>query len=350
MSKVRPPFRRLVFSALLFAQVVVCERNLFSADLLPPGFRPLPLGVHALVGGKIVPKPGETIEGGTMVIRDGIIRAVGKDVPVPEDARVWDMKGLVIYAGFIDAYLPLSATNPPLSTSASEPITHASLTAGGGVQFYGAPGQQTDRGKPGPGYEVSKITPEFRAVREYSPSEKTLSPLRELGFTAGVIAPGRGIVRGTSALVQLAEENPNEAVIKPDVFQHIGFETHESDERAYPGSLMGVIASIRQVFFDEQHYRAARADYLSKPEGRKRVEFDPSLEALSPAAEKKMRVALEPGSALMVDRARRLAEELGMELCVISSGQEWRRPDLLKPLNATFIVPIDFPTLPKLPS
>src|SRR5262245_34842707 len=82
MSKLRPPFRLLAVLALLFAQVVVCERNLFSADLLPPGFRPLPLGVHALVGGKIVPKPGETIEGGTIVIRDGIIRAVGKDVTV----------------------------------------------------------------------------------------------------------------------------------------------------------------------------------------------------------------------------------------------------------------------------
>ena len=125
MSKLPAPFRLLVFSALLFVQIVVCERNLFGADLLPPGFRPLPLGVHALVGAKVVTKPGESIDGGTIVIRDGIIRAVGKDVTVPDDARVWDMKGLVIYAGFIDAYLPLSATNPPLSTSASEPISRS---------------------------------------------------------------------------------------------------------------------------------------------------------------------------------------------------------------------------------
>src|SRR2546428_326494 len=112
-----------------------------------------------------------------------------------------------------------------------------------GVKFFGAPGVQTDMGNPGPGYEVAKITPEHRAVRDYSPKDKTLAPLRELGFTAGVIAPGKGIIRGTSALIALSEENPNEVVIKPDVFQHIGFETHESDERDYPGSLMGVIAT-----------------------------------------------------------------------------------------------------------
>src|SRR6266446_8115884 len=94
-----------------------------AADMLPPGFRPFPLGVHALVGAKIVIKPGEVLEGGTVVIRDGFIKAVGKEVSPPADARVWDMKGTTIYAGFIDPYLALGSTNPPVSSAASEPIT-----------------------------------------------------------------------------------------------------------------------------------------------------------------------------------------------------------------------------------
>jgi len=151
------------------------------AELLPPGFRPLPLGVHALVGGKVVSKPGEVIEGGTILIRDGFIKAVGKDIPPPPDARVWDMKGTTIYAGFIDPYLVLGTTNPPISTTESEPVGGASLTSPG-TSFFGVPGVQTDLGNPGPGYEVAKITPEHRAVRDYSPSEKTLEPLRELGL------------------------------------------------------------------------------------------------------------------------------------------------------------------------
>src|SRR5205823_2706820 len=53
--------------------------NASAAELLPPGFRPLPLGVHALVGGKIVVRPGEVLDSGTIVIRDGLIKAVGKD-------------------------------------------------------------------------------------------------------------------------------------------------------------------------------------------------------------------------------------------------------------------------------
>src|SRR5438093_13780096 len=88
----------------------------FGAEILPPGFRPQPLGVHALVGGKVVIKPGEVLESGTIVLRDGFIKAVGKDVTPPPDARIWDMKGTTIYAGFIDPYLVLGGSNAPVAT------------------------------------------------------------------------------------------------------------------------------------------------------------------------------------------------------------------------------------------
>jgi hypothetical protein len=305
MSKPPRPIHKILRSVLLWAfQFVWLAAPLPASDLLPPGFRPLPLGVHALVGGKVVIKPGEVLDEGTIVIRGGFIQAVGKDVPLPADARIWDMKGMTIYAGFIDPHLVLSATNSPAATSYVESVSAASLTSGG-IKFYGAPGAQTDMGNPGPGETVARITPEYRAVRDYSPKDKTLAPLRALGFTAGVIVPPRGIIRGTSALVALSDENPNEVIIRADVFQHIVFETRAGEERAYPSSLMGVIASVRQSFFDAHHYALDHADYQKHPQDRKRPEFNPSLEALAPAADRKMRVAFEPGSALMADRAAR---------------------------------------------
>jgi imidazolonepropionase-like amidohydrolase len=341
-----------------------------DSQLLPPGFRPLPLGVHALVGGKIVVRPGEVLDGGVIVIRDGFIKAVGTNVIPPADARVWDMHGTTIYAGFIDPYLTFGATNPPVATSDTMSIGANSLTSGG-VKFFGAPGAQTDMGKPGPGYEISRITPEQRAVQSWSPKDKELSPLRELGFTAGLIAPSHGIIRGTSAFVALTEENPNTVVIKPDVFQHVAFETVDSDDAGYPASLMGVIATVRQTFFDAQHYTALarQSGAATARPTQNRREFNPSLEALAPAVNKTMPVMFEPGSALMDDRAARMAHELGLDnFCIVSCGQEWRRPDLLKvvgqasslpvgstnagkmPAPLTFIVPVNFPTLPKLPS
>ena len=321
-----------------------------SGEILPPGFRPKPVGVHALVGGKVVVKPGETLDGATVIIRDGFIEAVGKNISAPVDARVWDSRGLTIYAGFIESYLPLGQTNQPINSGGTEQFNASSLTSGG-VNFLGVPGQRTDPGQTGAGYEVSKITPEIRAARGYSPDKKVIEPLRELGFTTAVVAPTRGIIRGSSALVALAESDPNEVIVKPDVFQHVAFETHEEDERAYPGSLMGTIATVRQSFFDAQHYSLDQADWQKKPSGRSRPDFNPSLEALSAAAGGKQRVLFEPGSALMVDRAARAARELGLVgAAIVSCGQEWRRPDLARETCATFIVPVNFPNLPKLPS
>lgn len=347
MNLVPPANIRLFVAPLVI--LVWLPVAVFGAELLPPGFRPQPVGVHALVGGKVVIKPGETLDVATVVIRNGYIESVGGNVTPPAEARVWDLTGQTIYAGFIEPYLPLPGTNAPVSTTETQPIHTDSLTSGS-VNFFGTPGQRSDLGASGPGHEISRITPELRAVTQYSPRDRTLSPLREQGFTAALIAPANGIIRGSSALVQLREDNPNAVVLKPDVFQHIAFDTRSTEERVYPASLMGVIATVRQSFFDAQHYALDHADWSGNPQGRKRPEFNPALEALSPAAEGKMQVLIEPGSALMVDRAARVARELKLDFALVSSGQEWRRPDLAKETGATFIVPVNFPTLPKLPT
>ena len=351
MSKALNLLQRLALLVFLWTlQLVWLTGTSSAAELLPPGFRPLPLGVHALVGGTLVIKPGEVLEGGTLVIRDGFIKAVGKGIEPPPDARVWDMKGTTIYAGFIEPYLVLGATNPPVSTSDTEPVSTASFTSPG-VKFFGAPGVQTDMGSPGPGYEIARITPEYRAVRDYSPKDKTLAPLRELGFTAARDCagqrhhsrhqrPGRAVRRRTRTTV----------ILKPDVFQHIDFETHSGDERAYPGSLMGVIASVRQSFFDARHYALDHADYQKHPQGRKRPEFDPALEALAPAANRKMRGRLrtrqrpDGGPSRPVWRASLDSTSASSPAVRNGAGPTWP-----KPRGATFIVPLDFPTLPKLP-
>ena len=80
------------------------------------------------------------------------------------------------------------------------------------------------------------------------------------------------------------------------MFQHIVFETHTTGDRAYPGSLMGVIASVRQSFLDAQHYALDHADYQKNPQDRKRPEFDPSLEALAPAADKRCGSSSSPAA------------------------------------------------------
>src|SRR6266550_4529216 len=92
--------RRVGWLLVKVAAVQAMLLSAWASDILPPG-------THALVGGKVIPKPGEAIDAGVIVIRDGKIKEVGKGIIPPEDARIWDMRGTVVYAGFIDPYLVL---------------------------------------------------------------------------------------------------------------------------------------------------------------------------------------------------------------------------------------------------
>jgi imidazolonepropionase-like amidohydrolase len=347
MSNRFPLSRRLFLRPLLLA---TCCAPLIAgaAELLPPGHRPVPPGVHALVGGKVVVKPGQTIEGGTVIVRDGFIEAVGRDVKPPADARVWDLKGATIYAGFIDIHLTTGSGGAPEAPSGEVP--HDEFTSAG-INFLGVKGDERDPGTPGPGERLDSITPEKRVVDGYSGPASLLRGMRELGFAAANVVPDKGILRGTSAFVALSDVNPNEAVLKADTFQHVAFELQRGndDDRRYPGSLMGVIAAVRQAFLDARHHTADWTDYRDRQMQRKRPAFNPAAAALADALEKKSFFMIEPRSALMVDRAARVAKEMDAALILVSSGQEWRRPDLAKATAAAFVVPVNFPSAPKLP-
>lgn len=330
-------FIRLVFASLLLTSTVAAR----AADLLLPGHRPKSPGVHALVGGRVVINPTNSLDNATVVIRDGVIEAVGRDVKAPADARIWPASNTVIYAGFIDPYLSIAGTNAAVSTTHLDPID--GLTSG--INFLGVESQEKVRLQPGAGYEVTSVTPHARMATGYTPASKTLEGLRELGFTSGNIVPSKGILRGSSAFVNLSDAPPNEAILRADTHQHIAFESQE----VYPKSLMGTIAVVRQTFADARHYVLDQADYRAKPTTRKRPDLNPALDALTPTLNKQTTVVFEPGSVLMCDRAAQLARELGLNFAVCASGHEWRRPDLMKAFNAPFIVPLNLPSAPKLP-
>src|SRR5580658_359752 len=60
-------------------------------------------GVLAIRNAKIVPVAGPVIAKGTVVVRDGLIEAVGDNVAIPPEAVVIDGEGLSVYPGLIDA-------------------------------------------------------------------------------------------------------------------------------------------------------------------------------------------------------------------------------------------------------
>lgn len=326
---------RLSLIALIMA-LVTCPGS--AADLRPPGFRPEASGLHALENARIVPRPGEFIPRGTIVIRDGLIVAVGEKVEVPAGARRWDMAGTTIYAGFIEPYWILES-KAPINTTGFQPIR-----AGSVVDFFGAENHAKTKLPAGAGYTIHGMTPERRVLSGFKPNQEKFKKMRALGFTAANIVPGEGILRGTSSLVGLAEGSLNEILLRPDCLQHIAFEPRKD---VYPRSLMGVIAALRQTFYDASHYRLDWEHYRENLLLRPRPSVDLGLAALQNLDQ---RVVIEPGSSLMVEQAMKLAKLFDFSFAIVACGEEWRRPELAKAANVPFIVPVNFPEVPKLPT
>src|SRR3954469_12153454 len=169
--------------------------------------------VHALTNARIVAAPGKTIEKGTILIRDGLIAEVGADVKVPAEARVWDLSGKTVYAGFIDGYsrldLPETLKPEPARTDTDPDDPSAKPKE---VPRESAKGMHSWN---------PRVTPERRAADYLNVDKKATKVLRDLGFTSALVVPGRGTIRGSSALINLDDGDIDTIVLSPVVAQHI---------------------------------------------------------------------------------------------------------------------------------
>jgi len=294
---------------------------LSNAHAAPPNTRPVEglrentPRVHALTGARIVVAPGRVIKHGTVVIRDGVIEAVG-DVEPPADARRWDLAGKTIYAGLLDAY--------------GEQTIEASAAK---------------RGSP---HWNSLVTPQLNVADHYEADAALNKTLRSQGVTARLVAPAAGILKGASAVVLTGDDPNREAILNAHAAQHLRLTVPRGRGRDnYPNSPMGAVALARQAMYDARWYRQAWAAYqadtsLSRPER------NDALAALQRYPESSHLLVADAPNELFVLRADRFAREFSLNVAIRGSGHEYKRLEAIKKTGRTVIVPLDFPKPPNI--
>src|SRR5437764_13895867 len=58
----------------------------------------------AVKAGKVIPVAGPPIENAVILVRNGKVEAIGKNLPIPSEAKVIDATGKVVVPGFIEAH------------------------------------------------------------------------------------------------------------------------------------------------------------------------------------------------------------------------------------------------------
>src|SRR6185436_13485051 len=74
---------------------------------------------HAIVGARVITVSGAVYDSATVVMRDGLITAVGPAVTPPPGARVIEGKGLVVTPGLIDGLSAIGLPAPARGGSGS---------------------------------------------------------------------------------------------------------------------------------------------------------------------------------------------------------------------------------------
>jgi imidazolonepropionase-like amidohydrolase len=300
----------------------------------------------AIRNAKIVTVSGATIAKGTVVLRKGLIEAVGENVQVPADAWVVDGEGMTVYPGLID---PLSTVGIPGAAPAAA-AAGTGRGGGGRNQAQANPLAAAAAAQPrsnGP-QDRPQTTSWAIAADEISATDRRIETVRGAGVTTAVTFPTRGIFAGQGSIIDLATaEKSGELVVESPVGQYIsigrgGF--GGGGGGGFPGSLMGIIAYVRQIYIDADYYKMQKEAYAKNPRGMERPQYDRALEGVLDSK----RILLPANREVEIDRIVRLAADL-KQPTIIYGAREAYRPDaiaLLKKAGLPVLVSMKWPTPP----
>ena len=295
---------------------------------------------YAITNAKLVPVSAPIIEKGTIVIRDGLIVAIGANVAVPGDARVVDGTGLTVYPGLFDAF-------GSIGIPSAAPAGGGSRGGGGAAAAIAALAAPTSTGnRAGNGSTADQprgVEPELSAADQVRLDDDALDGPRSAGITTALTVSSAGIFQGQSALINLAGSNAAAMIVKPNVAQHVAFSAGRGFGGGYPGSLMGVFAVLRQELLDAQRYRELKTAYARNARSMQRVEFDPSHEALLPALAGQQPVIMAANSQREIERALDLGKEFGLKLIIAGGSESYLMTSRLKAENVPVLLSINFP-------
>lgn len=305
------------------------RKHLFLWTILVPALFCQSPPVVAIRNARVHPVSGPVIEKGTVVVRNGLISDVGAAVTVPSDAWVLEAAGLDVYPGLIDGLssigIPEAAPNPSGSGPAARP--------GGGPQSLPPPAR---------GPEDRPLTNSWvRAADLLRPQERRVEPARSAGYTTSATFPAAGIFGGQGAIVNLGGEEAGRMVVQQGIGQYITLA--RNGFTAFPGSLMGTISYIRQVYLDADRYRTAKNLYSQKPQGLERPAYDRALEGVLESP----RVLLPAVSETEIHRMIRFAKELNVNPVLYGLLDGYKAPAAIKSAGVPVLVTLKWPETPR---
>ncbi|HEX8848700.1 MAG TPA: amidohydrolase family protein [Gemmatimonadaceae bacterium] len=267
--------------------------HFLRAALLASAALPLPLAAQtvAITGGKVYTVSGETIDNGTVVMRDGKITAVGANVAIPEGAQRIDATGKWVTPGLVDAATVL------------------------GFSEIGAVGSTNDAAAAGKDH----VAAAFTVWLGLNPTSVLVSPAREDGVTTVVVHPTDGLFAGQSAVIELVDGSATDMVIRQSAAMVANLGNARDAGLESRGEML---QRVREILDDARVYARRRADF-ERAETRPFAAGRLDLEALQPVLAGRLPLLVSVDKASDIQAALRLAKEYNVRLAIAGGAEAW---------------------------
>ncbi len=302
------PFQRWALVMLFCWPLLLLAQD----DVLAPVSR-----TYALTNATIVQAPGRKIEAATIVIKNGLIQSVGKGISIPPEAIIIKADSLFIYAGFIDGLSRTGVNKAKDDANKDRP---------------------KDPGNPTP--ERAGITPQYDVRPFLNPADKSMEEMRGVGFTAAHVVPYGGMLPGNGSVILLGGSSADAMIVSN---KNSFYSELTPAERAYPATVMGVMAKYRDLYRQATLTKNYQGLYASNRSGLERPTSDRILEAFYPVIDKRQPVFFKAEKVLELQRILILQKELGFTLTLINLKEGWDMIPKVKASNAQVFLSLELP-------
>jgi imidazolonepropionase-like amidohydrolase len=251
----------------------------------------------AITNGKVHPVSGPPINGGTVLIQDGVIVAVGANVTIPAGAKRIDVSGKVVTPGLINSTTELGLIEIDQVRSTND---------------------VSARGE-------NNIAASFRVWDGLNPESTTFAPTRNEGVTSAAIFPQGGLVSGQGAVIDLIPGSTADMLRRAPVAMVAQINSPTAGGTTARGELIG---KLRTLFEDVKFYMQHRLDY-ERAATRNLTARRDDLEALIPVITGRMLLIIDANRRDEIESALNLARDYNLTIAISSGAEAWLVADRL---------------------
>ncbi|HVS59848.1 MAG TPA: amidohydrolase family protein [Gemmatimonadaceae bacterium] len=258
-----------------------------------------PVGAQtiAITGGKVYPVSGPPIEGGTVLIVNGKIVAVGSNVPIPASAQRIDATGKIVTPGFVNSSTQLGV----------QEVSQVSDTR-----------DMSARGK-------DNIAAAFTVWDGLNPNSVMMAPARKEGITSFIVMPTGGLIAGQAALLDVVPGTTTDMIIRAPVamIAEVG-----NPQQAGVNSRGELIVKLRELLDDTRFFQTHR-DAFDRAQTRPFAASRLDLQAMIPVIQGSLPLVIAVDRASDIDAAMRIAREFNVKLMIGGGAEAWMMADKL---------------------